>query len=214
MEIIWIIGVGKFGAAAAKRLSQQHKNWQFVLVDPVKENLLKAKGVNMAIEQTDGIGFLNKRLEPGAQVSWIIPSLPVHLVWEWCYKKLGPTRLVRTRLPLQTENLLPNVMRGTNGDVYASNADFVCPSNCSEPEDVCTVTGQPRKQDMFRRFEHLGHGTCASMVLRSRQLGPGIGGYSPQDLFSILKKIQAHRGDLLVCTACRCHGVVTSARRI
>ena len=59
MEIIWIIGVGKFGAAAAKRLSQQHKNWQFVLVDPVKENLLKAKGVNMAIEQTDGIGFLS-----------------------------------------------------------------------------------------------------------------------------------------------------------
>ena len=45
MEIIWIIGVGKFGTAAAKRLSQQHKNWQFVLVDPVKENLLKANAI-------------------------------------------------------------------------------------------------------------------------------------------------------------------------
>ena len=69
MKIVWIIGVGRFGLIAANRLSKQHSDWQFVLVDPVKQNLIKAKGPNIAIEQTDGIKFLNDYLKPMVQPS-------------------------------------------------------------------------------------------------------------------------------------------------
>ena len=213
METVWIIGVGQFGSYAVNRLSKQYKDWQFVLVDQVKENLFKAKGPNIAIEHSDGVSFLNDCLEPGTKVSWIIPSLPVHLAWEWCRLKTGPDRLVRTRLSSGIDPLLPNPMHGTNGDVYTSNADFICPVDCSEPKDICTVTKRPRKQDMFARLEELQYKEYYPIVLRSMQLAPGIGGYSPGQLFSFFKKTQQHKGLLLLCTACRCHGVITGVDR-
>ena len=214
METVWIIGVGRFGLAAVKRLSKQHKDWQFVLVDQELKNLLKVKGPNIVFEHSNGIKFLNDCLEPGAKVSWIIPSLPVHLVWEWCRMKMGSDRLVQTRLSPGIDSLLPNPMHGANGDIYASNADFICPANCSEPEDYCTVTKCPRKQDMFARLETLHYKDYFPIVLRSRQIGPGIGGYSPAQLFSFLEKVEQHKGSLLLCTACRCHGVITGVERL
>jgi len=214
MKIVWIIGAGRFGSAAVIKLSKQHKDWRFVLVDKVRENLLKAKRSNTVLEHCDGIRFLNDCLEPGGQVSWIIPSLPVHLAWEWCQMKMGPDRLVRSPLSAGIDPLLPNPMHGANKDIYASNADFICPENCCEPEDICTVTKRPRKQDMFRRLETLQYKEYTPIVLRSRQLGPGIGGYSPAQLFSFLNKVKHHKGPLLLCTACRCHGVITGADRL
>ncbi len=214
MKIVWIIGVGRFGLIAANRLSKQHSDWQFVLVDPVKQNLIKAKGPNIAIEQTDGIKFLNDCLKPGIKVSWIIPSLPVHMAWEWCYMKMGKDCLARTRLSSGIDSLLPNPVHGSNGDIYVSNADFICPDNCSEPKEFCTVTKRPRKQDMFARLEALEYKEYKPIVLRSRQIAPGVGGISPMQLFSFLKKTQQHKGPLLLCTACRCHGVITSADRL
>lgn len=194
-------------------MSKEHKNWQFVLVDPVLENLLKAKGSNITIEQTDGIQFLNDRLKPHTKVSWIIPLLPVHLAWEWCRMKIGLDRLVRAWLSSGIDSRLPNPMHGTNGDIYVSHADFICPDDCSEPKEICTVTKRPRKQDMFARLEAFHYKEYPSIVLRSRQLAPGIGGVSPGQLFSFLKKIQQHKGSLLLCTACRCHGVITGVDR-
>ena len=214
METVWIMGVGRFGSAAVKRLSKQHKDWQFVLVDSDRENLLSAKGLNTAIEHSDGIRFLNDHLKPGAQVSWIIPSLPIHLAWEWCRMKLGPDRLTRSLLSSGIDLLLPNPMHGANGDIYASNADFICPDNCKEPEAFCTVTKRPRKQDMFSLLEALHYKEYTPIVLRSRQLAPGIGGYKPAQLFSFLKKIERQKGSLLLCTACCCHGVITGVDQL
>ncbi|MBU1342241.1 MAG: potassium transporter [Proteobacteria bacterium] len=214
METVWIIGAGRFGTSAAKKLSTQCKDRQIVLVDPVLENLLKAKGPNIITEHADGIKFITEHLEPKAEVSWIIPSLPVHLAFEFCRLKIGPDRLVRTSLSSQIDAFLPNPLHGTNQDIYASNANFICPSNCSEPKDACTVTKQHRKQDLFRRLEALHYKDYTPIVLRSRQLGPGIGGYSPAQLFDFLKKVAQHRGPLIVCTACRCHGVITGVKRV
>jgi len=213
METIWIIGAGQFGALALKQLSKKQKDIQFVLVDLDKEKLLKPKAPNIAVKHSNGVSFLNDNLEPGSSVSWIIPSLPVHLAWEWCRLKIGPYRLVQTMLPSGIDSLVPNPMHGTQENLYVSNADFICPTNCSEPEDFCTVTKLPRKQDMFTLLESLKYKGYTSLVLRSRQLAPGIGGYSPLQLFSFLKKIENHRGQLLLCTACRCHGVITGVKR-
>jgi hypothetical protein len=225
MENVWIIGAGRFGSLAVNRLSGQHGDWKFLLVDPVKERLIRLKGTHITsnltcgvppdvtVEHADGIRFLYDHLTPRTRVSWIIPCLPVHLAWEWCALKLGPDRLVRTPLSSGVDDLLPNPFHGENGDVYASNADFLCPDNCLEPEELCTVTGHPRKKDMFKRLEGLVYQDFLPMVVRSRQLGPGIGGYRPEQLFSLLGKIKARKGRLLVCTACRCHGVMTGAQR-
>lgn len=209
METVWIIGVGRFGSRAASLLSKQHKNWQIVLVDPVKKNLPSLKRPNITFEHSDGIKFLNDRLKPGVSVSWIIPSLPVHLAWEWCLMKIGSDRLVRAPLSSGIDTVLTNPMHGANGDVYTSNADFICPANCSEPESICTVTKQLRKQDMFKRLEALHYRNYTPIVLRSRQIGPGIGGYSPTQLFSFLKEVEQYKQPFLLCTACRCHGVIT-----
>ncbi|WP_457552686.1 potassium transporter [Desulfobacula sp.] len=214
METIWIMGVGRFGSLALKQLSKHHKDWQFVLVDPVKEKLLKAKGENIVIEHSHGVRFLMDYLEPDTSVSWIIPTLPVHLAWEWGRMKIGSDRLVQVKLPSTIDSLVPNPMHGSDQSLYVSNADFKCPTNCSEPEELCTVTKQPRKQDMFARLEALQYKEYTPIVLRSRQLAPGIGGYSPDQLFSFLKKVKQHKGPLLLCTACRCHGVITAVNHV
>ncbi len=209
METIWIIGVGRFGSLALKRLSKQHKNWKFVLVDKTMEKLTKAKGPNITIVNSDGIRFLTENLAD-TLVSWVIPSLPVHLAGEWCLAQTYHKNLIKTQLPLDIDSLLPNPIHGKDGNVYVSNADFLCPDNCSEPENMCTVTRLPRKQDMFSRLESLNYKEYIPIVLRSRQLGPGIGGYSPKQLFSFLKQTEQQKNPMLLCTACRCHGVITA----
>jgi hypothetical protein len=44
-------------------------------------------------------------------------------------------------------------------------------------------------------------------------LGPGLWRYRPARLFELLKQIEQAEGNLLVSTACRCHGVVTAMGR-
>ncbi len=62
---------------------------------------------------------------------------------------------------------------------------------------------------MFALLEELNIPNFCSQVIRSYQLGPGIGGYRPEQLFQLLADIRQSRTPLLVSTACRCHGVVT-----
>jgi hypothetical protein len=45
-------------------------------------------------------------------------------------------------------------------------------------------------------------------------LGAGIGGYRSEHLFALLDTVEHARGELLVSTACRCHGVITGLGRL
>ncbi|MBT4089646.1 MAG: hypothetical protein HOE30_14255 [Deltaproteobacteria bacterium] len=49
---------------------------------------------------------------------------------------------------------------------------------------------------------------------RFGRLAPGVGGYRPEDLYNLSGKINRVKGSLLICTACRCHGVITGAIRL
>jgi hypothetical protein len=135
--------------------------------------------------------------------------VPVHLAWEWCRLTLGTNRLVSCPLPDGIDGCLPHPMRGTDNQIYVSHADFLCPPNCSEPDDKCTVTGQPRKPDMFRLIAELNFPDVVPFVIQSRQLGPGVGGYTPADLYALADRISRHTGQCLAATACRCHGVIS-----
>ncbi len=214
MEEIWIIGVGQFGFIAFDRLSKSGKERRFVLVDPVKNNLLRCKGPNVTLEQADGVAFLEHHLTGSHTPDWIIPALPVHLAAEWFLLRLGPERLRRGTLPPDMEPLLPNPIRGSDGNIYVSHADFRCPDDCAEPRDICTVTGEPRKRNMFEILGDLLVPPFKALAIRSHQLGAGIGGYRTKHLFAMFDKVERARGHLFVSTACRCHGVITALERI
>jgi hypothetical protein len=214
MEEIWIIGVGQFGFIAFDRLSKSGKERRFVLVDPVKKNLLRCKGPNVVLEQADGVAFLDQHLTAANSPDWIIPALPVHLAAEWFLLRLGTERIRRVTLPPEIERLLPNPIRGSDGNIYVSHADFRCPDDCAEPRGVCTVTGEPRKRNMFEILGDIRLAPFKALAIRSHQLGAGIGGYRTKHLFALFDKVELARGQLLVSTACRCHGVITALERI
>jgi hypothetical protein len=47
-----------------------------------------------------------------------------------------------------------------------------------------------------------------TVVIRSHQLAPGVGGYPPRALFAALNEIEAAQKPILLSTACSCHGVM------
>ena len=214
MEKIWIIGVGHFGQIAYQRLSQATKNRHFFLVDPVEQNLLKCRGPAVRLEVCDGVKFLESHLENGHLPDWIIPALPVHLAAEWILSDLGTQKIRRIPLPAELDNLVPHPFRGPEGNLYVSHADFRCPADCDEPRDICSVTRQKRKQDMFELLGNLGIKPFNALTIRSHQLGPGIGGYRPEQLFELKLNVNRIHGPVLLSTACRCHGVITCLERL
>jgi hypothetical protein len=47
-----------------------------------------------------------------------------------------------------------------------------------------------------------------TVVIRSHQLAPGVGGYGPRALFAALDEIAAAQRPVSLSTACSCHGVM------
>jgi len=70
-------------------------------------------------------------------------------------------------------------------------------------------TGKPRKRNMFELLGEIHFPPWESLVIRSHQLGPGIGGYRVRELYELADRIEKARGPILLGTACRCHGIVT-----
>ena len=214
MEEFWIIGLGRFGSIAFQRLSASGQNRHFVLVDPVAENLLKFKDPTTTLEISDGVEYLHTHLSDSRKPDWIIPALPLHLAAEWVLVHLGAQRLKRISLPSEIETVLPNPMWGSENNIYTSQADFRCPDDCDESGDICTITRKARKQDMFELLGNLNIEPFMAVNMRSYQLGPGIGGYRPEQLLAMRDTVRQARGPILLSTACRCHGVITGLDRI
>ncbi len=213
MEELWIIGLGQFGSMALHRLSKFGPKKHFVLVDPVAENLLKFKGPTTTLEISDGVKYLHTHLSNRRKPDWIIPALPVHLAAEWVLVHLGAQKLKRISLPSEIERFIPNSIRGSEGNIYTSHADFRCPEDCDESGDICTITRKARNQDMFELLGNLDVKPFMTVNIRSYQLGPGIGGYRPEHLMAMRNRVRQARGAILLSTACRCHGVITGLER-
>ena len=213
MKIIWIIGAGRFGQLAVDRLSKLEKDAHLVLVDPEAQNLLKAETDRCTLERMDGVDFMLTHLSgPEDGPAWIIPAVPIHLAGEWCLGRMGHGRLEQLTLSPAMDKILPNPMRLSDKNIYVSHADFRCPGNCPEPKDLCTVTRERRKANMFDVLAKVDYQPFQSFVIRSHQLAPGVGGYRPDQLFTLLDQVRMHKGEMLVSTACRCHGVVSGFR--
>ena len=206
MNEIWIIGSGRFGRLAAERLARTHSDYRLVLVDPDRDNLSRNRDSNCSLVQMDGVSFLDQRFRSSGMPSWIIPALPIHLAAEWC---LARKVLKRIEVPARVDGEVPNPIRDPSGNLLVSFADFICPDDCTEPAGVCTMTQEQRPVAMYDMLSNLRIPGFQSVVARSHQLGPGVGGYRPRQLFDLFDRIDKGEEDILLSTACRCHGVMT-----
>lgn len=206
----WIIGSGKFGVLAAEILYRKDPSARITLVDSNPESLA---GLNLPCEIvcTDGIDFLVEALESEEMPDWVVPCIPVHIAFRWLTKSLLPScRIEILRVQESLFYLLPNPFRGPNLELYVSFSDFLCPEDCPEPPELCTVTGRPRKGEMFRFLAETDVSPYKMVVLQSRQLAPGVGGYTPAAMFEARNRVYNSGPVILFATACRCQGVINA----
>lgn len=208
------MGGGNFGQKSLDRLKTKYPEASMTVVEKDKEKceLLKTKHVNVITD--DAICFLERYLtkkEPGI----IVPAVPVHVAYEWIKKKLMPAfHIEPIRIPEEVLDKIPNPIKGSVGQVYTSIADFICPDNCPEPDEICTVTKKPRPYLLFQRLEQLNFSDFKSYVVKSEQLAAGVGGYSPKTLFDMLSAIKKISSPVLLSTSCFCHGVINTFKII
>jgi hypothetical protein len=215
MNEIWIVGYGHFGQRALQVVQADRPDAVFRIIDThlPQDELLGRE--NAATVTGDGVTVLASLLARGDRPGWIIPALPVHLAAEWCLASASfsaGAAWVKRPVPEEVCRTVPNPVRSEGGECYASYAAFRCPEDCPEPAEHCYVTGKPRTPlyDQLREISIAGYRMA---VIRSFQLAPGVGGYTPGQLFELQRSLGEGSGHCLICTASRCHGVITAVRR-
>ncbi len=207
-ETVWVLGGGRFGRRAVDLTRAAHPVSTIVVVDT-----LSVPGLPKDVEIVcaDGIEWLAEHLTEDARVNKIIPALPLHVAADWIKKKLsGELKIVRpAEIFDQQLQHFPNPIRLNLSRVAMSHADFLCPANCSEPEDLCTYTRRQRPPPLYSTLETAALGNFVPLILRSRQFASGVGGFLPEDLWNLLVRARLLPGiPLLIGTACKCHGIV------
>jgi hypothetical protein len=210
---VHILGAGHFGIRALNMLEKKEKNQSVRVIDkdPAKVEAIRKAGIHAVREEATAYLIQNQSSMPPSD--WIIPAVPIHFLLEWLLKAMPIERNPQVvDMPADIFEHVPNPMKGPEKALFTSHATFKCPDDCPEPADRCTYTGQKRPQNLFELLRQLDRYGYPSIVLRSRQMAPGVGGYQVKDLFQVLDQIKEEKGIVLVSTACRCHGVVHALR--
>ena len=205
-----IIGSGHVGSRAAHRLLEKNPHSKITVVDRDEKSLERVFDLPVERVVSDGLVHLDRFLRDNPCADYIIPAVPYHLAFELILSQLNPLGAKRTTVPsLQG---LPHPSTGKTGDLYTSHAGFLCPDDCPEPSRHCTVTRKKRSKPLFKILMDL-KGPFDSRVIRSHQIGPGIGGFQPEELIGLIGRMKQRMGSnclFLISTACRCHGVVSA----
>jgi hypothetical protein len=211
MESFWILGAGHFGTLAVQRILARKKVPRLVVVDRDGHVLEKLRDKSIETVEQDGIDFLVHY--PGLGSEWIVPAIPVHVVFAWLCRQLAREGVVtQLAAPSILEQKVPNSLRAKTGALYASFATFRCPDDCDEPAESCTVTGEVREVNLFDVIRNIEVEGFVTQVVRSHQLAPGVGGYQLSVLWRLLEGARSTEKNILVATACRCHGVIDALR--
>lgn len=209
-ETIWVLGGGQFGQRAVALLREKSPGCNLVVIE---KNCVLDISTDVEIVIADGVDWLVDNFTPDSRVDKIIPALPLHLAAAWLKRKLAENnKKVRDfELPDELLRKLPNPIRLDRNSAVISHADFICPLNCSEPEEFCTYTQEKRPPSLYHLLDAIVFENIVPLVLRSRQFASGVGGFIPGDLWSLLQKTESLAGEpLLIGTACKCHGAVDS----
>ena len=205
-----IVGCGHFGSRAVEKILKRNPHSKITVVDKKKGPLQNISHFPVKTALGDGPLFLKHSLSKRLLPDYIIPAVPFHLAFEFILSQLKPLGGKRRNVPPLTG--LPNPMRGRRGELFTSLAHFLCPEDCPEPAHYCTVTKERRHHPLYKILKDL-HGPFESRVIRSKQLGLGVGGYSPHSLLKIVEEIKRKKDAdrlFLISTACRCHGVTSA----
>ena len=211
VESFWIIGGGKFGLRAASALSKKQSLKKLTIVEKEKTVCRQLDALGFEAVCMDGIQYLERNLESVSHPDWIIPAIPLHTAYEWIKTKLQKTYTIqKIGIPKDFISELPHPINAELGQLYVSIADFKCPGNCPEPEDICTYTNKPRLMILHEFLKSIQRKDLKTIVIRSHQLAPGVGGYRPLALFEALNEIEAAQKPIVLSTACSCHGVMNT----
>jgi hypothetical protein len=209
-----ILGSGKFGRLAVERLARQDRSPSILVVDRDPVALAAARnGGDCRQVQAEAIAFLARHLKDDGRWDWIIPMVPVHVAYQWLLAgPLAESGWQPVAVPEVLASLLPGSQRGAAGELYLSRAPHLCPDDCSEPE-ICPLTGESRDPPLYQELASLKLPGYEVRVIPSRQLAPGVGGYPPGRLLELARDLKDLTGEVLIATACRCHGVMQGLRR-
>ena len=205
-----ILGAGKFGRLALNRLARQDAAADFVVVDRDPAALtMRVDGVpGLTRVPSEAVAFLVQHLRDDGRWDWIIPMVPVHVAFHWLMAgPLAGSAWQPAAVPEALAGLISGARRGPHGELYLSRARHLCPDDCAEPE-VCPVTGESRDLPLYQELASVRPAGYEIRVIASRQLAPGVGGYSPQRLLDLARDMRTLPGNVLIATACRCHGVI------
>ena len=204
----WIIGGGRFGKRAAILLRTRHPASEITVIEKDLQTCRGLAKEAFRIECREGIRYLELNLKNIGTPDWIVPAIPLHVAFEWIRVTLSQDyNLHSLDISASLQTVLPNPVTGGRGQLFVSNADFICPENCSEPDNICTVTGKPRPRILHEFLAHIYAEEFTSVVICSQQLEAGVGGFQPRSLFEALDTIKSVGRPVLLSTACRCHGI-------
>jgi hypothetical protein len=211
MESFWILGAGHFGSLAAKRILRRKRKCSLLVVDHREEALDGLRDRPLKIIKQDAVNFLSSHNGKGNE--WIIPAIPQHVAFSWLCQQLNKEgKVAPLPAPKVLEEHIPNPMRGKGGVLYTSFATFRCPDDCDEPEGMCRVTRKGREVNLYELIQRIELHDYKTLVVRSHQLTPGVGGYQLSTLWRLLREAKSFDKKILVATACRCHGVINALR--
>lgn len=207
-ETVWVLGGGQFGQRAVDLLRKAAPTVDLVVIDQQPLSHLPA-GIKCV--RADGVAWLVEHFVRQTRVGKIIPAIPRHLAAEWLKRKLAEEGADVRAVDIPEDLLLrfPHPMRLSPSQIVMSHADFICPPNCAEPDELCSYTRQPRPTPLHHLLETMDCGSFTPLIVRSRQFAAGVGGFFPEDLWQLLARARSLPGTpLLVGSACKCHGIV------
>jgi hypothetical protein len=211
VDYLWIIGCGKFGLKAAETLSKTDSSNKVTIIEKQGAACRQLERLGFEVVCSDAIQFLERNLTSTHFPDWIVPAVPLHLAHEWIKAKISAKYTIeKIVIPQDLFKALPNPIKGESGQLFISIADFQCPASCDEPADICTCTGKPRTMVLHEYLKSIQIEDFTSVVIRSHQLAPGVGGYTPADLYDALDQIRNTQSPVLLSTACSCHGVMNA----
>ncbi len=205
-----VIGGGKYGLEAVEYLMR--KSMSFVLFDS-NPKCLAASKLGLRVNERNGIvvGGIEKVAEifDALKPDLVFPTAPVHVAAEMIRIKLGyrpEPKAVDCILPSLPQKLIVSAGRG--GIVLSYNRDYDCIPKCSAP-DICPVTKIKKPCPMY---ELVRFAIPDGFLLVSHQIEPGLGAIKGEDVRNAIRWAEK-REEVIVATACRCHGVISALRR-
>jgi hypothetical protein len=193
---------------ALSRLKRRWPQARFWIIDRDPAPLLLDAPQGETRLLGEAVAFFYRFGEAFHDRDWIIPAVPVHLAFDWLVGELSKEKKTRFLQPPRCLGEDLPCSQSVRKGLYLSQASFQCPDNCPSPLSHCFVTKEKRTLPLWKLLSkrELERGKMA--VIESRQLAPGVGGYTFQALKKLKQQVSQASPPFFIGTACRCHGVV------